>query len=114
MGVAVAANGRGRELLLDGGQPGLVVATLAGAMGLPVGFQTGNGSVALVARVAHIGLLSMMDMGVQFHMDSLGILVHAGRAAVWFLAGMQPEVSLEIRGRAEPLPAHLALVWLFT
>lgn len=51
---------------------------------------------------------------MQLQVNELGEFGGAQVTGVGLLAGMQSQMGLEVRGRAEPLLADLALVRLFT
>lgn len=71
-------------------------------------------NILLVAALAGVGSLVRVQPLVQLQVDKLSELGGAKVAGIRLLAGVQSEVSLEIRCRAKPLLAYLALVWLFT
>lgn len=98
--------GRGkRELVLDVVRPA--------ARCLPVGPEAARANVLLVAALASVGSLVRVQPLVQLKMDKLGELCGTKIAGVRLLAGVQSKVGLQVRGRAEPLLAYLALVRLF-
>lgn len=100
--------------LLDPGQPLVIIRAAARCMSFPVSLQSGNGSVALAARVTHVGLLAVVHVGVELHVHPLGVVPAAGRAAVGLFTSVEPEVSLQVGGGAEPLSTHLAFMRLLT
>ena len=74
--------------MLNSKQPLLVIRAATGGVGFPMGFKTGNGSITFTARVTNIGFLSMVYMGVKFHMNPLGVITGTGGATVGFFPGV--------------------------
>lgn len=111
--VVMGAN-HGRILLFDSCKPFVIIGAAARCMSFPVCLQSGNGCVALPTRVTHVGLFAMVHMGVELHVHPLGVVPTTRRAAVGLFTRVEPEVGLQIRGRAEPLSAHLTFMRLLT
>jgi len=76
--------------------------------------EAARANVLLVATLAGIGSFVCVQPLVQFQMNELSELGGAKVASVRLLAGVQSKVCFQIRGRAKPLFAYLALMWLFT
>lgn len=76
--------------------------------------QAARAYVLFVANLTRVRPLVRVEPLVEFQVYELGELGRAEVAGVRLLARVQPQVRLEVRRRAEPLLANVALVWLFT
>ncbi len=78
---------------------------------LPVGQHSAGADVLLVASAASVGPLVGLPSLVQLQLDELGEFGPTQITGVGLLAGMQPQMLLELGLLAEPLLANVALVW---
>lgn len=100
--------------MFDFSQPLFIIRATAGRVGFPMGLEARDASVAFTARVTNVRFFAMMNMSVEFHVDSLSVIAAAGRTAIGLFSSMKPEMGLEVRRGAKPFAANLALVGLFS
>ena len=75
--------------------------------------ETRDAGITFSTTVTNIGFLSVVYMSVEFHMNPLGIYLHASGTTVRFFSCVQPEMGFQVGGGAEPFSAFRAFMGFF-